>query len=350
MNSAGTSWQTTLLTIDGSLVEYEKELLRAGVSQAALAIYFGQTATQVKSLASANADETEQLKLQEGVYAELTKATDEHYKAVNAASHDTVTAQVNDAYLVADSKIAAMYKAKTYSVAAEMEIWAAANQTANNIIQKNLESDVYSKAHYQLLADTAKNAYDRAAAEFGQHTDLELQTLRDASDKAAITLANWATAADAALKKAGLAADSTTAKLKQTTDQTAAATSALQVFQMASSVDPSKTASGDIGIDSYGNKYVKPAGASDYTSPGTGLAFRAAGGPVSAGSSYVVGERKAPSCSPRDRVASSRRMEAAAARRSWCRSSSRDPCMAERDFTSRVSAALTRQVLQGLKV
>ncbi len=298
--TAGVGWKGTLDGIDGSVVEAVKGYLDAGVSAKALGVIYELNATQLKAIEDGRKDDIATLKLhekeaadaaktEEAQYAELQKVTDAYYKTVNAASHDTLTTQVNDAYLAADAKIAAMQKSKSYSVAAEMEVWAAANQTANNIIQKSLESDVSTKEHYQLLKDKAQDAYDFALAHATSYTDARILQLRTEAQAAADTLTNWAAASDAALTGIASAAGIAATAIK--TMQAAMTGTATSQFSL-NPLDPNSWAakiasfgpSAQFARDSAGNPYV-------YI-PGVNAAPpRAEGGPVSAGMPYTVGEK-----------------------------------------------------------
>ncbi len=213
VSSAGTSWQTTLDTIDGSILDNMRDLTAAGVSIKTLETYYGLTATQGKAFSDMLKDEATALKTNAAQYAEVQKASDQYYKAVNAASHDTVGRQIDDAYLAANAQIAAMEKSKTYSVEAELLIWKAAEQTANNIVQKTLESDPYTQEHYQLVADQARIAYDFALDHASSYTHQEIQLLHDAyvTDEQASN--HWAATASADMDKVAASADPVVAKL-----------------------------------------------------------------------------------------------------------------------------------------
>ncbi|HYM22015.1 MAG TPA: hypothetical protein VEU08_02365, partial [Vicinamibacterales bacterium] len=129
--------------------------------------------------------------------AETTKLWDAYYKAVNAASHDHVAAQISDVWLAADAQIAAIEKTKAITVEDYDIIWKTAEQTANNIIQKTLESDKYTREHYQLIADQAKAAYDFALDHAESYTNTEIQLLTDKYRIAQQAADHWtATAVD----------------------------------------------------------------------------------------------------------------------------------------------------------
>lgn len=127
-----------------------------------------------------------------GQIAETEKLYDQFYKLQNAASHDTVQARINDAWLAADAEIAALEKTTKITIEDYDIIWAKAQQTADNIIQKTLESDKYTKEHYQLLADQAKIAYDFALDHATSYTNKEIQLLADKYRSAEQASMHWA--------------------------------------------------------------------------------------------------------------------------------------------------------------
>ena len=166
-----------------------RSLTAAGVSLQTLEKYYGLTTTQGKAFTDMLKDEGATAAANERIWAELQKATDDYYKTLEAGSHDATQKAIDDAYLAADAKIAAMYKAKSYSLEAEAAIWTAADQTATNIVQKEIEGDTHSKAHFVALADEARVAYEFASAHADQYTsdwinqlDLAAQAAQKAAD------------------------------------------------------------------------------------------------------------------------------------------------------------------------
>jgi hypothetical protein len=230
MTSAGDGWKGTLDTIDGAVVEGIRHYLEAGVAQDKLATAYGLTAAQVKSVATAMTEEAAAMVVVVAQQAQLRAATDEYYKVVNAAGRDNVAHQIDDAYLAADAKIAAMTKAKNYSVEAEMMIWKAADQTAKNIIAGTLEQDNYTRAHYELLKDQAQDAYDFATQHADQFTSAMRDHLHDALVKSRDDLSNWRTVADTALTSAD-------DKAKKLADDLAKAAAALRAMGSVQQVD-----------------------------------------------------------------------------------------------------------------
>lgn len=276
LSEVGDGWKGTLLTIDGAVVEAIRYYLQAGVAQGALATAYGLTATQVKAVASAIKEETEARKIEIAVADELKKVQIEYYKAVAAGSHDTLGVQMANADLAAEAEIAAMKKAKNYSVEAELAIVATSDVVKKNLIQNNLESDVNTQAHFQLLADKAKIAYDRAIANATQYRDADIQALRDTAEAAALTAAQWGMATSAAAKVASDAIKGVTKSYWDLIDAAAIAAGVTVVGNRPTGI-------GDAG---FNNPSVR-GGLND----GGLHPLRADGGPVNPGTSYIVGER-----------------------------------------------------------
>jgi hypothetical protein len=201
-------------TMTAHTVEGAEAALAAGVAQKTVAEAYHLTSDQLQALVKDLKDKNTEDKLATAQAAELTKVSDQYYKAVAAASHDSVGRQITDSYLAADAQIAAMKKSKDYSVEAEMLIWKAAEQTANNIIQKTLESDPYTKEHYQLLRDEAYNAYEFALETASSHTNQEIQLLREKYREAEQASMHWADSARADMDEVAEAADPVLQKLE----------------------------------------------------------------------------------------------------------------------------------------
>jgi len=139
LNSAGKSWQGTIDTIDGSVVEAIKYYLDAGVSQKALATAYGLTETQVKAVATS--------------VTELTKtqtAADAQQMASYAAKIkvlDTVAAANAKAYGTQE-QIAALQRLDDQERALTESIYA--NITSEKDRMKLIED--YGKAHEAISA------------------------------------------------------------------------------------------------------------------------------------------------------------------------------------------------------
>ena len=286
VNSAGIGWKGTLDSIDGAVVENMRDLIAAGVSIKTLETYYGLTATQGKAFTDMLKDEDETLKQQQRSWFELQKVTDEFYKAVNAAGHDSTQRQIDDVYLAASARIEQMTKAKAYSIEAEMMIWKAAEQTADNIIAKTLESDVHSKAHFVKLADDARIAYEFATAHADQYTKEWIDQLQKTADAA-----KWA--ADTFGTSFGKALDDVTGKVQGVTAAVKAMTLSFTAIAAGATSKYADTFEGRLQMlaDQRARNPEQFINTSGMFAGVPMTQARVSGGPVAGGSPYLVGER-----------------------------------------------------------
>jgi hypothetical protein len=78
LTEAGHGWQQTLDTIDGSVVQAIKMYLDAGVSQKDLAAAYGLTAAQVRAVAEARQQDIETIKLWDHIHKETFELAQQH--------------------------------------------------------------------------------------------------------------------------------------------------------------------------------------------------------------------------------------------------------------------------------
>jgi len=90
--------------------------------------------------------------------------------------------------------------------------------------QMTLESDRYTRDHYQLIMDRAREAYDFALDHLSSYTQAEIQMLAEASRKATESYNNWTANATADLEKVRGGTDAAT----DSTQQLVAAVEGLQ--------------------------------------------------------------------------------------------------------------------------
>lgn len=288
--AVGTTWQKTLEGVNPGLVEDAKQMLAAGANAKDLEVAWGLLPPILKAIELSMKDDAEAIKTMSAQEAELTKASAEHYKAVNAASHNTVQAQIDDAYLAAGARIAAMEKTKSYSVAAEMEIWAAAEQTANNIVKKSIEANANSKDAYEARAATAEAAYANMIAHADRFKTADIEAMRKTAEAARIAADNWTTDTDAAFDHMKKKSDDTSAAIVGGFHQIemasqAAALGSKAAFDAAQAAIYISQGMSQNAADQkvQEDNYIK---GSQVNISG----HRAAGGPVSAGAAYLVGE------------------------------------------------------------
>ncbi len=199
--------------------------------------------------------------------AETTKLWDQYYKAVNAAGHDTVARQIDDVWLAADAQIAAIEKTKAITVEDYAIIWMTAEQTANNIIQKTLESDKYTREHYQLLADQAAAAYQFALDHASSYTNLEIQMLADKYREAAMASNHWAATAYDDLEKVGKAAHKTAASVG------AAVISVMDTMTMADAAFANSVTAQIAQVQTLAGEWIKAADAKKQFDAGNSITY-----------------------------------------------------------------------------
>jgi len=302
--SAGDGWKGTLAGMDQGVVSLGEDLLRAGVSAESVRRYlsgWGVTATQVAAMGKAVADSTEQLKLQKEALKATTDLWDAYY--AERASHGATALQQEQANLdkwyndqVAAAEAAGKATGEFYDALGALYYekqqkflvdWKAVNDTTQKETRQGLQD----------TADAAQRFYQYALTQVGVWSDGTIQKARDAADAAQLAAnqfgAGFAAAGDTAaagVQKVNTALDAT----KQKTDAA-----------LASAIALADQYNRNMGIQAANAAY---AGAtSDALSPGSsrggytvgqllgsGSGFmaprRAAGGPVAAGSPYIVGE------------------------------------------------------------
>lgn len=277
LSTIGATFADTIAGINPKILQQVEYYLQAGAAIGVVTkAYPMLSEAQVKAV-------SDMLRSDEKVMNELEKVTLDYYRVLEGASHDTLSAQINDAYLSAQARIDAMMKAKTYSVEAEQIIWKTAEQTANNIIQKQLESDVHSREHYQLLADEAKNAFEFAQAHAESYTAKWINHLGQAATAAQKTADEFASSFHNALQRV----DDDLSATIEGFHQLAMASAAASV--KGDATGPADTIEGRLAMftkqQSQG-QFINTSGLF------AGLPHRASGGSASAGRPIVVGENE----------------------------------------------------------
>lgn len=228
--------------------------------------------------------------LEEAQWVEIEKVTAEGEKIVRSLSLNTEQAKRDDAYATTVARIDAMQRSKTYTVQAEMEIWAAFDATNQKITQGIALQDKTTRTYYESIAVIAKQHYADALADSENYTTERLDQLQREADAAALALDLWGQHAEAKLKDVATTAGVTTAALH--------AMQSAMTFTLQSkySLDPNDRNSWDakiasfgptarLAFDSYNNPYVYIPGVNAAPPP------REGGGPVAANQPYMVGER-----------------------------------------------------------
>jgi len=297
INSAGTSFQTTVDGMDGSLIDYIRELTAAGVSMKAIQTEYGLTDTQGRALMAMFKDEDQTLKnhaanvaivtaLWADFNAEIVKLSgtemDQAFANLNAGFEKAAAAEQK---LIDEGKVSAEDQVAFWTAFAAR--WSAAiNGLSVDTAALTKTASTETQYGLQQIADKAQATYQSALAHVGEWKDGTIQAYRDTADAAQRAADEFGTGFVTNANKA-LGAIQTVAAAQKA----AAAAS----FALAGSAQPvgihgklTQQQLSDYGyIDNKG--YITTSGA--LAGYGTSGGARASGGPVTAGASYLVGEQ-----------------------------------------------------------
>ena len=251
-----------------------------------------------KAAIKASDDALKQYDAQQATYSALVA---QYSKVVGSMSHDTMTAQLNDIDAVTTAKLDSLATQEGASAESAGVIVAIAEAQKQALIQKTLESDPLTKAHYVMLADMAEVAYNRSIQYADQYTAAASDALRRQRDAAEETLKNWEAAADASLAHVGATARGTAGAIGDVNAGFGAMATRLETIvgltgQVAAGAGyaTEQLAAMTLTSDYIDRMYLHPESvARGFSSAAFMLnpSGRAAGGPVAAGTPYMVGER-----------------------------------------------------------
>jgi hypothetical protein len=283
INGETVGWQTTLDTLDGTVVEAIKYYLSAGVSQGDLAKAYGVTAQQVAAVKIALEDYSTALT----ATADLEKAEADQRKAIMAAdlkaTNDRVLAEFQKKQ-AAEASEAAFLKANLADAKAQDALQLGVQATTATTIEGLKARELAAKASYEEIATDGTASMDKIVA--------AQNAWRAASD-----------ATNAAVKASGVSTADTLGNAF-TTHFNAAKDS----FDQFKGVVVAGTAEMIAGLNSFHDsgayvqmqkdmRDVQNARGGFYIDTGFAPApvqTRDSGGPVTAGKSYLIGGGKAP--------------------------------------------------------
>lgn len=291
ITSAGDGWKGTLDGLNASTVEAIRFYLEAGVSQSALATLYGLTATQVKAVATALTQETAAHKLEAKAIEEVTKLWADYTNLIQREGTSAYARAGAAADQWATNTIAAAERAGTataelYDAVAKIQLeeWRQAGLDMDAI---NTQLQTHTRQGLQETADQARRTYEDATRYQGVMADEEIQRFRDLADAAQLAADTFGTGFVQNGARAKHALDDTVSAAKAAADQMHAAFALAGGYQ-AVGVKGKLT---DAQLRAAG--YVDPLGHVTMLGEamGYGFAGRAGGGPVDAGTPYMVGER-----------------------------------------------------------
>jgi hypothetical protein len=288
LNSIGTTYRDTIAGINPQLAEQASYYLRIGGSLSTVAAAFpALTAAQVKAL-------DEQVKATEAALAKIRQLEADHTK------------QVETNYLGL-SKVENEFTQKGF------EDWAKHNKQIEGLNQEltdDYRKQVMDRATFENLklwesADARIKAFQATGATAAQVTEYADKLYEHT---ATLAVEVYGTTKDALVNLTDeginamirLVAEQERAVKKAASEAKAAADEAAAAYKQIYNVGSAgKDAGLGMATDSYGNKYyIQPGQSAPYSETelyahkaGIAIVGRAAGGPVAAGSPYLVGER-----------------------------------------------------------
>jgi hypothetical protein len=175
MDSVSGSWQKTLNTIDGTVVESVKYYLEAGVSLDKLATAYGLTESQAKSIEKAWKAGTEELKAQTKEIDLLTDLWTKYFEEVEslgATDSDKIKDKAEKDYEIAVKKLQDLGdKEKSHYD----QLWDLRNKDIDREDQQRLLSDSRSKASLDQRLSQARDTYQFMQQHSDQYTQEDIQ-------------------------------------------------------------------------------------------------------------------------------------------------------------------------------
>jgi len=297
VNSAGADYKATLDQMDGAVVSWSQHLLQSGVPLDKVREYYALTSTQANALEKSLKAAGEQMTLQQAQVSTTGKLWADYYTRVAQQSATTTDQQIADVHKWETEQVLAAQKAHTDTAAfydalrADVQArldgiavdWKAINNTITTDTQKGL----------QQIADKAQATYLEAVKHTGEWKDSTIQAYRDSAEAAQRAADTFGAAYDQAgttaaggVKRVNNQLDDTKKKANDAVD----AISGLMTLE--SQIARNQAAAAMMGGP------ISPGSSRGDTSIGQmlGSSFgflpaRASGGPVTAGSPYLVGER-----------------------------------------------------------
>jgi len=184
VQSAGEGWRGTLATLDDEVAQGIKFYIQAGVSQGALADFYGVTATQVRSVASALKDEAAALRIEETALAATTKLWNE-YDASRVSQGGTATdAQIAQIHRWADDLVATTKKAGADTTAFYDALAAVTAQKLSGITVNWQALGAASQEALQQAYEKAQATLEQASSGSLTFSQAAMQHFRDVRDAA----------------------------------------------------------------------------------------------------------------------------------------------------------------------
>jgi hypothetical protein len=257
LRTAGQGWQGTLATMDGETVRAIQAYLEAGVSQETLAIAYGKTATQIKSVSMFMVDQVRQQRINDQAIQVTTQLWDE-YDAQRVAQGGTATdVQIADIERWKNNLIATMKAAKADTEDFYAALAAVSKAKTDSILVDWDSIGQNSRAALQQAADKAQATFQYMLDHADQFTTETIEKFWHLSEEAQKAADAWGTGFEDAATKAGAAIEQTAQKATVTWE-TAMDAVGKGLGTMAGVIQglPGNTPGGQTRYDDYGHPYI----------------------------------------------------------------------------------------------
>lgn len=279
MAAAGEGWRGTLAGMDGDVSAAIAYYLDAGVAQDKLATAYRVTATEVKAVATALAEQKkeqqETTKLAAETTATLNKLWNEYDDLRVQHGGTAYEQQVSQIRKWAADTASAAQKAGTDTLEFYVALQANIEEKVRGI---GVDWQALAKGSRQALEETAtkaQNTFQVALANVGNYTKEQIDQFQDLAIAARKAADEW-----------GTASTDNSEKVQKSYER---ATAAAREFSLAARGSTGRE--NDINFDDGAMAAAKAGVSTTLSISGLGLGHRAGGGPVAAGSPYMVGER-----------------------------------------------------------
>jgi hypothetical protein len=290
LKATGDGWKGTLDTIDGAVVEGAKALLQAGMSAERVATLYALLPPQLAAVEKSLDSDTAALKRQSDTIAAVSKLWSEYFglrERQGATDMDQQVAEIQRWY---DEQVAAAKRAGTltgeFYAALDAERQAKLAQISTDWAAINATMTTESQRGLQQFADRALATYQEALKHVGEWKDGTIEAYRRAAEAAQMAANNFGAGFTSNAQAAAAALDSVIAKV----DEVSKAISGVFAGQALPSAESLTAAAGRPGslLGFSPGLMVQSMLSSVANLP---WPARATGGNVSAGQTYMVGER-----------------------------------------------------------
>jgi hypothetical protein len=224
LQSSGDGWRGTLAGINAEVVTAVKGYLEAGVSQAALATVYGLTATQIKSVASALAEENRLIKENEAATEKAEKGKQKVIETTAKLWNEYHKMLVEQTGTTTDIKIAEI---KRWAADVEAEAIRAGGATEEfyEALEARSQAAIaavmvdhsalrdHSRLKLDETAERARATYEAMLARSGEFSIGTIEEFRKTAEAAELAAAGWSSSFGSAFSSLGDEAEAASARM-----------------------------------------------------------------------------------------------------------------------------------------